>query len=81
MSECYQICNEKYGVTDARRTYCKKGCDSEDDLYPRYLLYLFIFKERSVKRRIALLNASNLNWVTKRAEALEVLIYSNELIF
>jgi len=32
MSECYDVCNKKYGVLDSKRTYCKKGCDSEEDL-------------------------------------------------
>lgn len=32
MGDCYKACNNKYGVTDSRRTYCKKGCDSEEDL-------------------------------------------------
>ena len=31
MSECYKICNNKYGTLDPNRTFCKKGCDAEDD--------------------------------------------------
>ena len=30
MSECYKICNSKYTITDSKRTYCKKGCDSDE---------------------------------------------------
>mmetsp|Transcript_66209 Transcript_66209/g.76852 ORF Transcript_66209/g.76852 Transcript_66209/m.76852 type:complete len:97 (-) Transcript_66209:181-471(-) len=31
MSECYKICNNRYGITDAGRTFCKKGCDSDEE--------------------------------------------------
>lgn len=31
MSECYKICNNKYGAMDSNRTFCKKGCDADDD--------------------------------------------------
>lgn len=31
MDDCYKICNKKYGITDASRTFCKKGCDSDED--------------------------------------------------
>jgi hypothetical protein len=30
--ECYKSCNETFGMTDARRLYCKKACDSDGDL-------------------------------------------------
>jgi len=30
MSDCYKICNKKYNLTDPKRTFCKKGCDSDE---------------------------------------------------
>ena len=29
--DCYDLCNKRFGVTNPGRTYCKKGCDSEDE--------------------------------------------------
>mmetsp|Transcript_3823 Transcript_3823/g.3270 ORF Transcript_3823/g.3270 Transcript_3823/m.3270 type:complete len:93 (+) Transcript_3823:40-318(+) len=31
MGDCYKICNKKYSTFDPKRTFCKKGCDSEEE--------------------------------------------------
>jgi len=31
MNDCYKICNNKYGALDPNRTFCKKGCDADDE--------------------------------------------------
>lgn len=31
MNSCYSICNKKFDITDVARTFCKKGCDSDEE--------------------------------------------------
>ena len=28
--ECYKFCNQKFSAFDAKRTFCKKACDSDE---------------------------------------------------
>ena len=32
ISECYKACNDNYSATNPGRIFCKKGCDSDDDI-------------------------------------------------
>lgn len=27
--DCYKYCNDKFSALDAKRTFCKKACDSD----------------------------------------------------